>query len=279
MTALKAGEGEKDSQRSSTGIIIGQAKDVYQAMRFLEDEDREKFFTLCLNAKSQVTYTELISIGTLTTSLIHPREVFKAAIKNNSASIICVHNHPSGDPTPSQDDINITQKLKEAGEIIGIKVLDHIIIGRESYYSLNEHTPAKKLTEEEAEDLEEVKKMKVKKLRIGIKSIEEALEDAKETMKKLQLGEKVKKETGVYFTSLEAFRKALTPKRLELLHIIKAKKPASINELARMSHRDIKNISDDVKYLEQIGLIEKEESDQKTRPVITYDRIDLQIAV
>jgi len=121
--------------------------------------------------------------------------------------------------------------------------------------------------------------MKVKKLRIGIKSIEEALEDAKETMKKLERGEKVKKETGVYFTSLEAFRKALTPKRLELIHIIKAKNPVSINELARMAHRDIKNISDDVKYLEQIGLIEKQESDNKTRPVISYDRIDLQIAV
>ncbi len=121
--------------------------------------------------------------------------------------------------------------------------------------------------------------MKVKRMKIGIKSVEEALDDARKTMKKLERGEKVKKETGVYFTSLEAFRKALTPKRLELLHIIKAKKPASINELARVAHRDIKNVADDVKYLEQIGLIEKEESDHKTRPVISYDSIELQIAV
>ena len=121
--------------------------------------------------------------------------------------------------------------------------------------------------------------MKVKKMRIGIKSIEEALAETKVTMKKLERGEKVKKETGVYFTSLEAFRKALTPKRLELLHIIKTKKPASINELARMAKRDIRNIADDVKYLEEIGLLEKKESDHKTRPVISYDRIELQIAV
>ena len=105
------------------------------------------------------------------------------------------------------------------------------------------------------------------------------LDDFVETGEAIERGEKVKRNTGVYFTSIEAFRKALTPKRLELLHIIKAKKPASINELARMVRRDIKNISDDLKYLEQIGLIEREESNQKTRPVITYDRIDLQIAV
>ncbi len=121
--------------------------------------------------------------------------------------------------------------------------------------------------------------MKIRKVRIGIKSIEDALNDAKETMKKLERGEKVKKETGVYFTSLEAFRKALTPKRLELLHIVKAKNPSSINELARTAKRDIKNVADDVKYLEQIGLIEKKEMDRKTKPVIKYDEILLQIAV
>ena len=121
--------------------------------------------------------------------------------------------------------------------------------------------------------------MKVKRVKIGIKSIEEALEDAKEVMKKLKRGEKVKKETGIYFTSLEAFRKALTPKRLELLHIIKTRNPSSINELARFAKRNIKNVSDDLKYLGQIGLIEREETDRKTKPVIHYDRIALEIAV
>lgn len=121
--------------------------------------------------------------------------------------------------------------------------------------------------------------MKVKRIKIGIKDLKTALDDFVKTGEAIERGEKARKETGVYFTSIEAFRKALTPKRLELLHIIKAKKPASINELARMAHRNVKNISDDLKYLEQLGLIEKEDSDHKTRPVITYDRIDLQIAV
>jgi len=136
MATLKAVKGKNDSQKSSTGIIIGQAKDVYEAMRFLEDEDREKLYTLCLNAKNQVIHTELVSVGTLTESLMHPREVFKTAIKNSSASIICVHNHPSGDPTPSRGDIAITQKLEEAGKIIGIPMVDHVIIGKGSHISM-----------------------------------------------------------------------------------------------------------------------------------------------
>ncbi|HYA26976.1 MAG TPA: MarR family transcriptional regulator [Thermodesulfovibrionales bacterium] len=121
--------------------------------------------------------------------------------------------------------------------------------------------------------------MKVKKVRIDIKSLENVLNSAKYTIKKLERGEKVKKQTGVFFTSLEIFRKAVTPKRLELLHLIKTRNPSSINELARMANRDIKNVSDDVKYLEQIGLLEKKEIARKTKPVINYDRIDLEIAV
>lgn len=121
--------------------------------------------------------------------------------------------------------------------------------------------------------------MKVKRIKIGIKDVRTALDEFVKTGAAVERGEKVKKETGVYFTSLEAFRKALTPKRLELLHIVKAKNPASINELARMAKRDIKNVSDDVKYLEQIGLIEKIETDRKTKPVVKYDQIALEIAV
>ncbi len=121
--------------------------------------------------------------------------------------------------------------------------------------------------------------MKVKRIKVGFKDLKTALDEFVKTAEALERGEKVKKETGVYFTSLEAFRKAVTPKRLELLHIIKAKKPSSINELARMAKRDIKNVADDVKYLEQIGLVEKKEIDRKTKPVINYDRIDLEIAV
>ena len=121
--------------------------------------------------------------------------------------------------------------------------------------------------------------MKVKRIKIGVKDLKTALDEFVKTGEAIERGEKVKKETGVYFTSLEAFRKALTPKRLELLHVIKTKNPSSINELARMAKRDIKNVADDVKYLEQIGLVEKKETDRKTKPVVKYDRIALEIAV
>ena len=123
--------------------------------------------------------------------------------------------------------------------------------------------------------------MEVKKVKIEIKDITAIFEDVEETVKKIERGEKLKsvKEPEIYFTSFEAFRKALTPKRLELLHIIKTKKPQSINELARMAKRDIKNIADDVKYLEQVGLLEIKEAERKTAPFISYDKIGLEIAV
>lgn len=121
--------------------------------------------------------------------------------------------------------------------------------------------------------------MKVKKIKVGIKDVKTALDEFVAVGEAIERGEKAKKELGVYFTSFEAFRKALTPKRLELLHIIKTRKPASINELARMAKRDVKNIADDVNYLERIGLIEKKAADHKTAPVITYDKIALEIAV
>jgi predicted transcriptional regulator len=121
--------------------------------------------------------------------------------------------------------------------------------------------------------------MRIKKIKIGFKDVKTALAEFAERAEAIERGEKVKKETGVYFTSFEAFRKILTPKRLELLHIIKTRKPSSINELARIAKRDVKNVADDVKYLEQIELIEKKETNNKTAPVIKYDWIALEIAV
>jgi predicted transcriptional regulator len=123
--------------------------------------------------------------------------------------------------------------------------------------------------------------MRVKKVKVGIKNLKEILKDTANVMKRVEKGERFKpvKEPEIYFTSFEALRKALTPKRLELLHIIKIKKPSSINELARMAKRDVKNIAEDVKYLEQMGLIEKKETDNKTTPMINYDKIAFEIAV
>jgi len=121
--------------------------------------------------------------------------------------------------------------------------------------------------------------MKVKKVKIGIRSVEETLGDAKAAMKSIEQGKKVQRTTGVYFTSLEAFRRALTPKRLELLHVIKDKAPGSLRELAELSKRDVKNVSDDVKYLEQVGLIERRGAGRATKPTVDYDAIELEIAI
>lgn len=102
------------------------------------DQDKEHFWVIGLTANSTVKYVELVSLGTLTSSLVHPREVFRTAITQGIASIICSHNHPGGSLSPSKDDINITKRLKEAGEIIGIKVINHIIISKTDYFSMSE---------------------------------------------------------------------------------------------------------------------------------------------
>ncbi|MCQ4795213.1 DNA repair protein RadC [Anaerofustis stercorihominis] len=100
--------------------------------------DEEHFKVILLNTKNMVIETELISIGTINTSLVHVREVFRNAIKKNANSIILAHNHPSGDSTPSIEDEHLTKRLKDAGELIGIKVIDHVIIGKDNYFSFME---------------------------------------------------------------------------------------------------------------------------------------------
>lgn len=123
-----------------TKLKITSPEDVYNAftteMSFLK---REEFRVILLNTKNSVISTELISIGSLNSSIVHPREVFNKAIKKNSASVILIHNHPSGNPSPSKEDLVITRRLMNAGDIIGIKVIDHIIIGHGKFYSLKEN--------------------------------------------------------------------------------------------------------------------------------------------
>lgn len=99
---------------------------------------REEFHCIYLNTKNQVIGKEAISVGSLNAAIVHPREVYKSAIKKSSCSLICIHNHPSGDPTPSQEDILLTKRLVAAGEIIGIEVLDHLVIASHSYCSMKE---------------------------------------------------------------------------------------------------------------------------------------------
>jgi DNA repair protein RadC len=106
--------------------------------KFLQDKDREYLIVLSLDTKNKVNALSVVSIGSLNSSIVHPREVFKIAILSNAASIIISHNHPSGDTTPSTEDLNITKRLKECGKILGIDLIDHIIIGNEKYLSFKE---------------------------------------------------------------------------------------------------------------------------------------------
>jgi len=102
---------------------------VFAAFNFLRQETKEYFFALHLDGKNRICCVDEISVGSLNQSIVHPREVFKTALLSSAAAIIILHNHPTGDPTPSREDIEITRRLRETGEIIGVRLLDHIIIG------------------------------------------------------------------------------------------------------------------------------------------------------
>ena len=118
-------------------VKIKNAKDVYDIFSDrLKDRKKEEFFVLLLDTKNTVIGEHQISVGTLNASLIHPREVFSDAIRDRAAGIILIHNHPSGDVEPSEQDILTTKRLNESGEILGIKLLDHIIISSRGYVSL-----------------------------------------------------------------------------------------------------------------------------------------------
>lgn len=119
------------------GSLFTSAEAVFQRYRnrFL-NHNKEVFLALLLDAKNRLIKDIRISEGSLTASIVHPREVFSAVVRDSAASVLFVHNHPSGDPSPSPEDIAITKRLHEAGTILGVRVLDHIIIGRDSYISL-----------------------------------------------------------------------------------------------------------------------------------------------
>jgi DNA repair protein RadC len=127
-------EGYPDSRGK---VVIKTPEDVLgQIKGRLKDKKKEHFITLLLDTRNQLIGVTTISIGSLDSSIVHPREVFKEAISASSASVIFVHNHPSGDPQPSEDDIKLTKRLVEAGEIMGIEILDHIIVANEAHVSM-----------------------------------------------------------------------------------------------------------------------------------------------
>jgi len=113
-------------------------KEIWEELRDLRNHKKEHFVIFYLDSRNQEIKRETISIGSINANLVHPREVFEPAIKNLTAQIILAHNHPSGDPTPSEDDLEITKRLVESGKILGIEVIDHIIVAKNDFFSFKE---------------------------------------------------------------------------------------------------------------------------------------------
>ena len=121
--------------------IISSAKDIAELyLPKLQDVAKEHFVAVYLDTKNKIIADQTITIGILNASLIHPREVFYGAIKHLAHAVIVIHNHPSGDPEPSSEDLEVTKRLQKTGEVMGIKLLDHIIIGKNNWWSWQEHS-------------------------------------------------------------------------------------------------------------------------------------------
>ncbi len=125
-----------ESDRLDAGTFLSSATAVHAHFGpLLADEKRESFYIVLLNGKNRVLAKIRISQGSLCASIVHPREAFRFAVREAAAAVIFVHNHPSGDPTPSEEDRRITERLRRAGELMGIPVLDHVVVGRGGYWS------------------------------------------------------------------------------------------------------------------------------------------------
>jgi DNA repair protein RadC len=119
----------------ASGPSLRTADEVAAQCKDMAELAQESFNVLTLNQKHQVLRRHLISLGTLTGTIVHPREVFRPALVDSAAAVVLVHNHPSGQPAPSRDDIELTARLVEAGRLIGIRVLDHVVVSRGGHYS------------------------------------------------------------------------------------------------------------------------------------------------
>lgn len=116
-------------------LKLSGSNDVYKAFKNLGDSDREKFYSILLDTKNKVIGVDMVSQGSVTSSPVNPAEIYKSALLASASSVIFVHSHPSGEPEPSLEDRGLTALLKRAGEMMGVEVLDHVIIGRDGYYS------------------------------------------------------------------------------------------------------------------------------------------------
>src|SRR5690625_2000996 len=138
LAAIELGNRMKQYRSNEKYIIRSPEDGADYVMEEMRNLNQEHFVVLFLNTKNQIIHHQTIFIGSLNASIVHPREVYREAVKRSSASIICVHNHPSGDPTPSKEDILVTKRLVESGKMMGIDVLDHLIIGNRRFVSLKE---------------------------------------------------------------------------------------------------------------------------------------------
>jgi len=136
---LAALEFFKRFMKNRSSLIVIHPKDIFKQLYDIKDNKKEYFVAFYLDSRNLIIKKEIISIGTLNASLVHPREIFEPAIKNLSAQIIIAHNHPSGDCQPSEDDILLTKKLIEVGNILDIKIIDHIVVTNNNYFSFREN--------------------------------------------------------------------------------------------------------------------------------------------
>ncbi|MDV2581125.1 DNA repair protein RadC [Alkalibacillus haloalkaliphilus] len=138
MAALELGKRIHTYKTSDQYVIKSPEDGANFLMEDLRGLKQEHFVALYLNTKNQIIHRRTIFIGSLNSSIVHPREVFKEAIKHSAASVICAHNHPSGDPSPSNEDVHVTRRLYESGKVVGIELLDHLVIGDHKYISMKE---------------------------------------------------------------------------------------------------------------------------------------------
>jgi len=125
--------------KSKEEIIIYSPKEIVKELKSIKNIKKEHFYVFCLDSRNKVIKKELVSVGTLNSSLVHPREVFEPAIRNLSAQLVIAHNHPSEDVSPSKEDLEITAKLVKAGELLGINIIDHVVISNDKYFSFKGH--------------------------------------------------------------------------------------------------------------------------------------------
>lgn len=130
---------EEIAASATSRRTLRTSADVAELLRPLfEGLDREQFAVVLLDAKHRPIGMNVVSVGSLTSSIVHPREVFRPAVALPAAALILAHNHPSGDPSPSPEDVEITRRLRQAGEVLGISVLDHVVLGDESHFSFRD---------------------------------------------------------------------------------------------------------------------------------------------